>query len=247
MTMRLTRAHHAKLAFVLALTATAMAPATSAPASTGGVQGPSTSEGASGGAAPDMAGGSPVLSASPYTLLGRTISFRGQLGTEGAGKTVTIEITNPRGKTVARLSATADRQGAYSAGWRTNHIGRFSVRVHRGDAQARASSTPTVSLITVYRPTLATWYGPGSYGQRTACGVRLTPHTLGVAHRTLPCGTLVEFAFGHRRISVPVIDRGPFTAATWDLTGATAHALGFDGRTTIGALALGRPAAAHSR
>jgi len=38
-----------------------------------------------------------------------------------------------------------------------------------------------------------TWYGPGFYGNRTACGQRYTRHIVGVAHRTLPCGTLVQF------------------------------------------------------
>ena len=33
------------------------------------------------------------------------------------------------------------------------------------------------------------WYGPGLYGNGTACGQRLTKGLVGVAHRTLPCGT----------------------------------------------------------
>src|SRR6266545_2545909 len=38
---------------------------------------------------------------------------------------------------------------------------------------------------------LASWYGPGFYGNRTACGQLYTPEILGVAHLTLPCGTLL--------------------------------------------------------
>lgn len=37
------------------------------------------------------------------------------------------------------------------------------------------------------------WYGSGFYGQRTACGQTLTKTLVGVANRTLPCGTLVMF------------------------------------------------------
>lgn len=64
------------------------------------------------------------------------------------------------------------------------------------------------------------WYGPGFYGKRTACGLALTKTLLGVAHRNLPCGTLVEFSWEGRTAIVPVVDRGPYvTGRTWDLTG----------------------------
>lgn len=74
---------------------------------------------------------------------------------------------------------------------------------------------------------LASWYGPGFYGNRTACGVTLTPATLGVAHRTLPCGSLVTLtSFAGRTVTVPVVDRGPYVAGrTLDLTAATKIAL----------------------
>lgn len=57
---------------------------------------------------------------------------------------------------------------------------------------------------------LVTWYGPGFYGNVTACGQRYTRHILGVAHRTLPCGTLVQFRWHGRTATAPVIDRGPY-------------------------------------
>lgn len=48
-------------------------------------------------------------------------------------------------------------------------------------------------------------------GQRTACGLRLHVWTVGVAHRRLPCGTLIRFIdHGHRSPPIPVIDRGPW-------------------------------------
>jgi rare lipoprotein A (peptidoglycan hydrolase) len=74
----------------------------------------------------------------------------------------------------------------------------------------------------------ATWYGPGFYGNRTACGRVLRPGTIGVAHRTLRCGTRVTFAYRGRHLVVPVIDRGPYTRGnTFDLTSGAATALGF--------------------
>ena len=66
------------------------------------------------------------------------------------------------------------------------------------------------------------WYGPGFYGKRTACGLCLTTTLLGVAHKTLPCGTLVTFTWGSKTITVPVVDRGPYIPGRiFDLTGAT--------------------------
>jgi rare lipoprotein A len=75
----------------------------------------------------------------------------------------------------------------------------------------------------------ATWYGPGLYGNNTACGQRLMPNTVGVAHRNLPCGTMVKFVYRGRSIVTQVIDRGPYSRGnSWDLTLAAARALRFD-------------------
>jgi rare lipoprotein A (peptidoglycan hydrolase) len=69
-----------------------------------------------------------------------------------------------------------------------------------------------------------------AYGQPIACGGVLHVPQLGVANKTLPCGTEVTFVYGKRAIRVPVIDRGPYIAGReWDLTGATAEALHFPG------------------
>ena len=68
------------------------------------------------------------------------------------------------------------------------------------------------------------------YGYGLACGGVLGREQLGVAHKTAPCGTLITFVYNGRSLTVPVIDRGPYIAGReWDLTGATADALGFPG------------------
>jgi rare lipoprotein A (peptidoglycan hydrolase) len=73
----------------------------------------------------------------------------------------------------------------------------------------------------------ATWYGPGFWGNRTACGKTLTKKTVGVAHRKLPCGTRVAFAHRGRWVRAKVIDRGPYRAGyRWDLTRKLAKRLG---------------------
>jgi rare lipoprotein A len=74
----------------------------------------------------------------------------------------------------------------------------------------------------------ATWYGPGFWGRQTACGMPLRKGTLGVAHKKLPCGTQVTFAYNGRTVSTTVIDRGPYhKGVKWDLTKSAAKAIGF--------------------
>ncbi len=71
------------------------------------------------------------------------------------------------------------------------------------------------------------WYGPRLYGNGTACGQTLTKALVGVAHRTLPCGTLVTFRYGGKTLTVPVVDRGPYVSGrTWDLTYGACSMLG---------------------
>ncbi len=96
-------------------------------------------------------------------------------------------------------------------------------------------------MATVFRYAVATWYGPGFFGSTTACGEVLHQNTQGVANRTLPCGTRVDIYYHGRTITVPVIDRGPYAnGADWDLTEATASAIGMTGTDTIAAVSLPR-------
>ncbi len=95
--------------------------------------------------------------------------------------------------------------------------------------------------MTIYRAARATWYGPGLYGHTTACGQVLSHRIMGIAHRTLPCGTPVTLYLAGRTVVVPVIDRGPFSnGAHYDLTSATAQALGLTETTTIGVVPAAR-------
>ena len=83
--------------------------------------------------------------------------------------------------------------------------------------------------MTVYRPAAASWYGPGLYGNRTACGQTLTPSTLGVAHKSMPCGTKLKLRVtASNTVRVRVIDRGPYAGGReFDLTVATSSASAF--------------------
>jgi hypothetical protein len=87
---------------------------------------------------------------------------------------------------------------------------------------------------------LASWYGPGFYGNRTACGQTYSPEILGVAHLTLPCGTLLTLTYGSHSLTVAVIDRGPYIVGrTLDLSNATKLALGCTDLCTL-RMQLGR-------
>lgn len=90
----------------------------------------------------------------------------------------------------------------------------------------------------------ATWYGPGLYGNGTACGQTLRPGTIGVAHRTLPCGTTVKFIYHGRSLVTKVIDRGPYTPGNdFDLTNGARLVLDFEGVDRVRyAVALGSTA-----
>jgi hypothetical protein len=88
-------------------------------------------------------------------------------------------------------------------------------------AVAAAGGSLARALPAVWRRSGSSWYGPGLYGHGTACGQTLTTSLVGVAHRTLPCGTLVAFrnpATG-RVVLARVVDRGPYVSGRdWDLT-----------------------------
>jgi rare lipoprotein A (peptidoglycan hydrolase) len=117
--------------------------------------------------------------------------------------------------------------------------------VSAGGASAPSAPSRTTSSSATVRPTgIATWFGPGFYGKRTACGQTLTPGVVGVANRTLPCGTLVKVTYSSHTLTVPVLDRGPYShiGADWDLTAGAAQALGITDTVRIRARVVGRAA-----
>jgi rare lipoprotein A len=181
------------------------------------------------------AGASATLVAAPGALRGRVTRLRGALPDLPTGATVQIQRQDPVAGWVAEATATTGAGGAFVARWRPRVLGRFAVRALAAGSEVRAAAAaPTVQL-TVYRPARTTWYGPGLYGRHTACGQVLSHRLLGLAHRTLPCGTPVEVYLRGRSITVPVVDRGPFSnGAHYDLTSAAAKQLGLTATRTVG-------------
>jgi hypothetical protein len=105
------------------------------------------------------------------------------------------------------------------------------------EAEASEEATTTTAFdeaelsFTPLRVAGASWYGGKTmWGRSTACGQVLRPSTVGVANKTLPCGTPVKFVWHGHSIVAPVIDRGPYIRGrAWDLTAAAAEALEFEG------------------
>jgi hypothetical protein len=118
-------------------------------------------------------------------------------------------------------------------------VRRFQRR-HDLDSDGVVGRTTRRQIVRTMNKSVATWYGPGFYGNRTACGKRLRRDTIGVAHRRKPCGTKVTFAHNGHFVRARVIDRGPYAhGARWDLTERTAKKLHLSTTDTIRAAPIG--------
>ena len=122
--------------------------------------------------------------------------------------------------------------GRFATSWRPSHAGLYSVRVVA--AAPGVKPWRVAGRVHAYRPVSVSYYGPGLYGSHLACGGSLTPGKLGVANKSLPCGTRVTLRYKSRSVTVPVIDRGPYVAGReYDLTTATKVRLGFGSTGTV--------------
>lgn len=183
------------------------------------------------------AGGAPVISApSRVPTSGRLARISGKHLTYRTGSTVSV-----RGRATTapiRLELRVGSTGRKVADATANPGNRFKLEgsalpgealrliVHRADGP-ETTDVP-VGTVRRLRPALASWYGPGLYGNRTACGQTLSTALKGVAHKSLPCGTQLTVRYGGRSTTATVVDRGPYAGAReFDLTSATAQAIGF--------------------
>jgi rare lipoprotein A len=158
---------------------------------------------------------------------GRRALVAGRVAGSPPGQAVILQRRSGRGwRTIGRdRTATA---GAFSFRFRPREPGSAVVRVRSGAAREH------VGRLNVYRRARASWYGPGLYGAHLGCGGTLTPATLGVASKTLPCGAKVTLRSRGRTLRVPVVDRGPFAPGReLDLTAATKDRIGFSGTGSV--------------
>jgi hypothetical protein len=184
----------------------------------------------------------PSLVISPIAVLGTDVLARGTMPGR-AGRVVVLQrLDERRGwRNVARTRVRSTER--FAVRWHADRSGRVSLRAILTRYQRTSvSAVAPATSIHVYRPARATFFGPGFFGKQTACGQIMAPDLQGVAHKRLPCGTLVAITYAGREVIVPVVDRGPFNGDySWDLTQATADALGFAASGEIGYVRVEAP------
>jgi len=158
-----------------------------------------------------------------HTLSGNKVTVKGKV-LPGGSRTVEIAVD---GKPKKELKSAPDV--CFHAKLKAGDPGIYKVQ-----AAVKQDGVPTVRSdrreLNVYHSVQASYYGPGLYGNGVACGGTLTPSKLGVANKTLPCGTKVTLHHGSKTVTVPVIDRGPYSGnRVYDLTAATKNKLGYVG------------------
>jgi hypothetical protein len=196
---------------------------------------PAAEAGAPTTASAELAGAG-TWTASPSSKPGRPVKVAGTFRADLAGRTVQVQRRTPGGRWARALTTKVRSTGTFSSTWKTSAARVHELRVVLDDQRAAkagsrtAAATSETVTIAVLGRAKATWYGPGFYGRTTACGLKLQKGTVGIAHRTLPCGTQVEVRMGGRSVVAPVIDRGPFAnGASLDLTKNVADEVGLDG------------------
>jgi rare lipoprotein A len=143
-----------------------------------------------------------------------------------AGALVALQVLGRRGwHTLTRTRTGA--HGRFRLNYAPRRLGSEWLRLRFAGSSSTLASHRRLGQLNVFRLAEASWYGGGG---SLACGGSLTSSTLGVANKTLPCGTLVTIRYGGRMVRVPVVDRGPYVVGReFDLTEATKDALGFGG------------------
>lgn len=165
-----------------------------------------------------------------HVNLGGAVRLRARVR-PGGRRRYKVVVKGPDGEI---LRSRTNRRGHFRARWRPTRPGVYKLRAFAGHNARARGGAGTRRTVIVYRPAYASWYGPGFFGGRTACGQTLTSGTLGVAHKTLPCGTKVRLRHGGRKVTVRVIDRGPFIPGReYDLTWATKQKLRFGDLGTV--------------
>lgn len=164
----------------------------------------------------------------PRSIAGDGIRVRAIVTGIGRSRArVALKVRKPGRRAWRRVVSRSVRGGKkFALRWRGNKPGGYLLKI--SVKKGGRSDVKKLGGAHVFRRSHASYYGPGLYGGGLACGGRLSPSTVGVAHKTLPCGTRVTFNVGRRTVTTRVIDRGPFIAGRdWDLTAALKRKLGF--------------------
>jgi rare lipoprotein A len=168
--------------------------------------------------------------ASHHLKLGRGVRLQGR-ARPGGRRAVKVVVRGPGGDVTFDRTR---RTGRFALAWKPRRAGTYRLRAFTARNRKARGSASVVRRVTAYRPAQASWYGPGFWGGRTACGQTLTSGMLGVAHKSMPCGTRLRLRYGGRTVRVRVIDRGPYSGSReFDLTQATKERLRFPDLGTV--------------
>jgi hypothetical protein len=160
-------------------------------------------------------------------LSGQAADVRGRLVPGSAGRTVQLDGRDGGGwRKLATAQTTAS--GRFDLHYTPGGPGAKRLRVRFLGDGANGPSSARSGVLTAYHVSGASWYDDSG---STACGFHAT---MGVANKTLPCGTHVTLHYGGRTVTAVVDDRGPFVdGRDWDLNQNTAAALGFGGVDSV--------------
>lgn len=164
--------------------------------------------------------------ASLNVLSGHAAITTGSLRPRMSGASVSLQLLfGDRWVTVAHTHTGA--RGRFRLRYRPRRTGGWLAQLRYGGGPDGRGASRRLGVLRSFRSADASWYGGGG---GLACGGQLTSYTMGVANRTLPCGTWLTLRYGSRNVRVQVIDRGPYVEGReFDLTEATKRALGFEG------------------
>ncbi|MDQ6915840.1 MAG: septal ring lytic transglycosylase RlpA family protein [Actinomycetota bacterium] len=163
---------------------------------------------------------------------GGTALVRGTLLPGAPGRLVRLEQSGAGGRWQPIAHDRTDASGRFAVRYRVRAPGSRYVRLTFAGDRVNAATVQRIGQLSGYRPALASRYD--MYGGALACGGSLGYDSLVVAHRTLPCGTKVRIRYRGRSVTATVRDRGPYSGGReFDLAGAVARRLGFDGVGTV--------------
>lgn len=163
-------------------------------------------------------------------LAGEPVVVRGKVRPSGSHRVRVVF----KGGDSGHVGVETRPNGTFRVRWAPPATGTYRVTAYGLHDRRTRGAASVDRRLTSYRLAGASWYGPGLWGNGVACGGTLMPGTLGVANKTLPCGTRVKLRYHGHQVTAPVIDRGPYVAGReFDLTYAVKQKLGFPGVGTV--------------
>ena len=181
-----------------------------------------------------------VVAGLALTALLAMAAFPGSVGSQGISPDTLVDASLFRAVDSASFNGIAATTLTLDPAYSSNSALTDATVLVDPDQRPAAAGRPDASRIQPRSPLHSvailqwhfdgniSWYGPGFYGNRTACGYAMSKSLVGVAHRSLPCGSRVTFKnpANGRIVVASVVDRGPYVSGRqWDMTAGLCLAL----------------------